>query len=86
MKLKKWNFEKQKYEPYTVPSDWNVKCFAVDMHETINCASCGTELMYKDGFISRKIHSKIGFGYVVCHDCYRKEWKEEKEYYAKHRM
>lgn len=85
MKMFIWNFEKQDYEPYTVPKAWIVKTFSIDMDAVINCASCGRELKYGRSYTSRKIHTKGGFGFMVCKDCYDEEWKEELEF-AKHRM
>lgn len=35
--LNRWNYDKQIYEPYEVPDNWNVKSFAVDMDEIVNC-------------------------------------------------
>lgn len=78
--MKKWNYKTKKYEEYTVPDSWKVKMLSDDMNEEINCASCGKPMLYGNGYTSRTIHSKHGFGYVVCKDCYNKDIEEEKAY------
>lgn len=78
--MKKWNFKTLEYEEYTVPDDWKVKTFSTDMEEKVNCAACGKLMEYGDGYTSRTIHTKNGFGYVVCEDCYKKEREEELAY------
>ena len=78
--MKKWNFKTLEYEEYTVPDDWKVKTFSTDMEEKVNCAVCGKLMEYGDGYTSRTIHTKNGFDYVVCEECYDKERKEELAY------
>ena len=78
--MKKWNFKTLEYEEYTVPADWKVKTFSTDMEEKVNCIACGKFMEYGDGYTSRTIHTKNGFGYVVCENCYEKEREEELAY------
>ena len=78
--MRKWNFKKQKYEPYSVPDEWNTPLISWDMEQIINCASCGKKMTFGDGYTSRKIHTEHGMGYNVCFDCYEKEWQEEMSY------
>lgn len=78
--MKKWNYKTLEYEEYTVPDSWKVKMLSDDMNEEINCASCGKPMLYGNGYTSSTIHSKHGFGYVVCGECYNKEIEEEKAY------
>lgn len=78
--MKKWNYKTKEYEEYTVPDSWKVKLFSVDMEEKINCASCGKSMKLGDGYTSRTIHDRHGFGYAVCEDCHSKEFEEEKAY------
>lgn len=78
--MKKWNYKTLEYEEYTVPKSWKVKTFSTDMEEKVNCASCGKLMEYGDGYTSRIIHTKNGFGYVVCEDCYKKEREVELAY------
>lgn len=74
----KWNFKTKKYEPYELPdgviSSW------CPMDKVITCAECGKRILYRDGYISRKIDTPTGMGYMVCDRCYDKERKEEKRY------
>lgn len=68
--LQKWNIEKDEYEPYGVPDDWNVKTYSDDMDEVINCAQCGKKIACGEGYTSLEVHTPAGFGYSVCEDCY----------------
>lgn len=72
--IDKWNYEKHEYEPYYVPSDWNVKTYSTDMKERINCPHCGKEIAVGDSYTSLELHTEIGFGYMVCNNCYALEW------------
>ena len=76
--MHRWNNKTLEYEEYTVPDDWKVKTVSIDMNEKVNCAACGHVMKCGDGFTSRTIHDEIGFGYMVCYECYRKEIEEEK--------
>lgn len=73
-----WNYEKQSYEPYELPEKSSV--FEPNMDAVCSCASCGKEMLFGDGYTSRKIHTFMGMGFAVCSQCYSKEWKEEQEY------
>lgn len=74
----KWNFKTKKYEPYELPdgviSSW------CPMDKVITCAECKKKMLYGDGYTSRRIHTVNGIGYVVCEQCYDKEYVEEKRY------
>ena len=74
----KWDFKTKKYEPYELPdsavSSW------CPMDKVITCAECGKGILYRDGYTSRKIHTINGIGYIVCKQCYDKEYEEEKRY------
>ena len=78
--MKKWNYKTLEYEEYTVPDSWKVKTFSIDMDEKVNCASFGKSMKYDDGYTSRTIHTIRGFGYIVCEDCYNKDFEEERNY------
>ena len=74
--LQKWNFSTHEYEPYAVPKEWDTVVIA-DLDEEVSCAGCGKRLRYGDCYCSTQIHTELtGFGYAVCRDCYRKEWRE----------
>lgn len=74
----RWNFKTKKYEPYELPdgvvSSW------CPMDKMITCAECEKKMLYGDGYTSRKIHTINGIGYIVCKQCYDKEYEEEKRY------
>ena len=76
--MQKWNFNTRKYEPYSVPADWNCKTYSVDMDEIVNCPHCGRKVCFGDCYTSRQIHTKHGMGFAVCEKCYEKEWREER--------
>ena len=78
MTLKKWNWKTREYDPYEIPDDWNVKTYSNDMDEIINCPHCGRKIAFGDCYTSREIHTKHGFGYSVCGDCYAREWERER--------
>lgn len=80
MQAQKWNYEKQKYEPHVLPSDWRCTSCSSDMTKIISCAQCGKSLQYGDCFASREIHTRFGFGFMVCRDCYEDEFRREREY------
>lgn len=71
--LNRWNYDKQAYEPYDVPDNWNVKSYSFDMDEIVNCPHCGKEVTYGSCYTSREIHTPYGFGYAVCENCYNIE-------------
>lgn len=58
--------------------DYNLPSGAViisGLDDEVNCARCGKAMIFGDGFTSRTIQSKMGFGYCVCENCYSKEEK-----------
>lgn len=75
MVVGKWNYEKKAYDPHMIPDEWNVMLYSDDMNEIVNCAACGRELRFGDCYTSKEIHNRVGFGYGVCEDCYKKEWE-----------
>jgi hypothetical protein len=40
------------------------------MDEPCNCALCGREMTYGEGYTSLQVHTPTGFGYTVCKDCH----------------
>lgn len=77
--LRKWNYEKHKYEAHYVPVNWNVKIYADNMEEIINCAHCGKKIKAGDSYISYEIHNEVGIGYGVCEKCFNKEMLRKKQ-------
>lgn len=70
MIIKKWNCDTKEYEKHEVSDAWNIKTYAADMEETVNCVCCGKEIRYGDGYTSRRFHADMGMGYAECEDCY----------------
>lgn len=77
MKAQKWNFKTRKYYDYELPE--GACLYGENMDQDIACAQCGRKMKFGDGYTSRQIHTKYGFGYKVCKKCYEKERKEEQE-------
>lgn len=73
MILRKWNVKSHTYEPYEIPDDWKIPLIDDNMDEIVNCVQCGKELPFGDGYTSLEVHTEIGIGYTVCHECYQKE-------------
>lgn len=82
--LNRWNYEMQKYDPYGVPDNWNIKSYSDDMDEIVNCPHCGNKVTYGSCYTSREIHTLHGFGYGVCEKCYDTERTRENEWRSKH--
>jgi len=72
--IKKWDFRTKKYKQYK-PTGKRLALYSNKMEELIDCADCGKELEYGDGYTSKAIHTEMGFGYSVCEDCYDRELK-----------
>ena len=80
MVVGRWNYQKKDYDPYRIPDSWKISVFCSDMDTKINCAGCGKEMTFAEGYTSREIHGRMGFGYSVCEKCYREEWDRERKY------
>lgn len=78
--LNRWNYDKQTYEPYDVPDNWNVKSYSFDMDEIVNCPHCGKEVTFGSCYTSKEIHTPHGFGYAVCENCYNIEREIDKRW------
>lgn len=79
MKLRKWNYELQAYEPYEVSDEWDCRYFGNDMAEVINCCQCGKEVKFGKCYSSQEVHTSVGFGYMVCPECHEVEMKRQFE-------
>lgn len=78
--IQRWNYDKQAYELYMIPSTWSVKSYSNDMDEIVNCAHCGRPVTYGSCYTSKEIHTPHGFGYAVCGECYDMERAREEEW------
>lgn len=76
--LNKWDRANEEYAPHRVPAEWKVSLYEDDMDAIVNCASCGKELPYGETYTSMEIHTGRGFGYAVCDECYRKEFRRRR--------
>ena len=80
-KAVKWIPAKHEYEPYDLPD--GASCYEEDMDKVVPCAQCGRAVTFGDSYTSLEVHTQIGFGYAVCHECYEAEYERRKEaYYA----
>lgn len=73
MMLKKWDYKKHEYLPYEVPDTWDVALYCDDMDRRVNCANCGAEHRFGDGYVSQEIQNCVGLGYSVCSKCAKAE-------------
>lgn len=78
MILKKWNYQKNEYEPYEVPNDWNFVFFTSDMNTLTTCPHCGKKVPFGDTYTSMEIHTNTGFGFFVCEECYEEEMERRR--------
>ena len=78
-KALKLNFKTKEYKSYELP-DGAASLAWCQIYEVITCAECGKRMLYRDGYISRKIRDVREIGYFVCKQCYDKEYEEEKKY------
>ena len=78
--LRKWNYEKQDYEPYEVPEEWEFVMCTDDMDKPTTCTHCGKSIPFGDTYTSMEIHTSMGFGYSVCEGCHEEEWARRIRY------
>lgn len=77
MELQKWNRETHEYDKYVTPEEWKCLWNSDDYSEECNCAQCGKVMTVNDGYTSREVHTDLGLGYIVCEECYGREWERE---------
>lgn len=80
MKLSRWNYETHSYDLVDVPNEWKCSTYEDDMSKVINCPHCGGEFKVGDGYTSMEFHTGLGFGFIVCEECYKEEWERRKRY------
>ena len=78
--IRRWNYDKQAYEPYEISDEWTVRSYSNDMDEIVNCPHCGRKVTFGECYTSKEIHTECGFGYAVCEECYDMERTREKEW------
>lgn len=79
MKVKfiyKYNHTIRRYYMVTIPGEWKISQYENDMNTVVNCVSCGKEIRFGDGYISRRYHDAMGFGFCECADCYDRYFRE----------
>ena len=76
--VKRYSYRNHCYEkPEELPKNWHTPLVADSMDEIINCACCGKEIRYGDGYSSIDICGMSGcLGYSICEECYKKELAE----------
>lgn len=77
MKLKKWNYRIKDYVDYEIPNDWNLLVYSNSMDTKCNCASCGKIIRVGNSYTSQEIHTKHGWGYLICQLCMTKEMERK---------
>lgn len=75
----KWNYNKHQYEPYVIPDYYYLSTYENDMNKIVNCCQCLKEMKFGEGYTSMEVHTPVGFGYCVCEECYREEWKRRND-------
>lgn len=70
----KWDPAKREYKDCEIPDE---SVTYVGLNEIIKCAQCGKRVLFGNCYVSRQIHTTMGFGYAVCEKCYEKEIREE---------
>lgn len=80
-KAQRWNYALRQYEPCEIPD--GAVGYIEDLSQKIPCANCGKEIVAGDGYTSMCIHTMLGFGFIVCNDCYEKEWEERRKWETK---
>lgn len=66
--MKRWNPETQEYEAHErYPG---ALLYSNMMDAPCQCANCGKDMEYGDGYTSFEIQSDQGMGYAVCEACY----------------
>jgi len=80
MKLNKWIYDKHEYEAFEVPDDWNFILHTHNMDSLTTCPHCGKSFPFDEGYTSLEIHTDLGFGFMVCEECYLEEWKRRKQH------
>ena len=80
--IQKWDYNSHSY--FSIPiisrEPLNIKTYSEDMNEIVNCCQCLKKIRYGDTYTSKEIHTDLGFGFAVCEDCYKEEWKRRKHY------
>lgn len=72
--MHKYNQITRKEEPYEPPTEGgNYPVYSDNMDEVINCAQCGKQIPFGEGYTSREIFSGP-WGHMVCRECMEKEY------------
>lgn len=75
MKAGKWNYQTHEYDEYELPK--KAMMYTDNMDEVCQCASCGKDMLFGDGYTSLEIHTDLGLGLIVCADCYEQEFQRK---------
>ena len=80
--IKKCDYPSHSYFSIAITSrePLNIKTYSEDMNEIVNCCQCLKKVKFEDTYTSNEIHTDLGFGFAVCEDCYKEEWKRRKYY------
>ena len=75
MKAGKWNYQTHQYDEYELPE--KAMMYTDNMDEKCQCASCGKNMVFGDGYTSMEIHTDLGLGLIVCEECYEQEFQRK---------
>lgn len=68
---------------YSVPK--GARLYTDNLDEIIVCADCGKQIRAGDTFTSRTILTDLGFGFMVCPECYENAMNQERKQHEKSR-
>ena len=73
MTIRRWDWENKRYTVEAVPSDRRATVYCDDMERVIECVTCGRRVKVGETYTSMEVHNSMGFGYMVCEECYNEE-------------
>ncbi len=74
----KYNYKTKQYDDYTLPD--GACLIDDDLNKVICCAACGKECVLNECYTSLEIQTHLGFGYLVCEQCYQQERERRLKY------
>ena len=77
--VNKWDFENHCYNTICPPDNWVVTTLG-KLDDEINCVCCGKPVLVEDCYTSYQYQDSVGFGYMICGVCAKKEWDLRKRY------
>lgn len=77
-KCLKWNYKTHKYSEVLITD----ACFThvQDLTLKIRCVNCSEPFVAGNMYTSHQYQNHMGFGYLICEECYQKEWNLRNKY------